>query len=71
LKVVPNSALIDSGAQKRFFSYEAAARLHPSGRKKTEAPDRIRGVAEPSKTALNNSLKPCSLSMDIQRYYRP
>jgi hypothetical protein len=27
-----------------FISYEAAARLHPSGRKKMEAPVRIHGA---------------------------
>jgi hypothetical protein len=42
LNGVPVSALIDFGAQGCFISYEAVARLHPSGRKKREAPVRIR-----------------------------
>ena len=38
------SAFIDSGAQRCFISYKAAARLHASGRKKMEATVRIRGA---------------------------
>jgi len=38
----PVSVLIDSGAQGCFISYKAAARLHPSGRNKMEAPVEIR-----------------------------
>jgi len=36
------SELIDSGAQGCFISYEAAAQVYPSGRKKMEAPVTIR-----------------------------
>ena len=44
LNGVPVSALIDSGAEGCFISFEAAARLHPSGRKKMKAPVGIRGA---------------------------
>ena len=39
---VPVSAFIDSHAQRCLISYEAAAEVHPSGRKKMEAPVGIR-----------------------------
>jgi hypothetical protein len=45
LKGVPVSALIEFGAQKCFISFEAAARLHSSGRKKTDVPVRTRGAS--------------------------
>jgi hypothetical protein len=44
LNGVPVSALIHSGAHGCFISFEDAARLHPSGIKKMEAPFRIRGL---------------------------
>jgi hypothetical protein len=41
LNGVPVFPLIDSGAQGCFISYEVAARLHPSRRKKLESFARI------------------------------
>jgi hypothetical protein len=44
LNGVPVSALIDSGAQVCFISYQAASRLHSPARKKMEDLVRILGA---------------------------
>jgi len=54
LNGVPVSAVIDSGTQGCFISYEAAARLNPCERKEMEALVRISGVTGTIKDSLES-----------------